>query len=246
MRAARSQSKRSHHQRRCEAGFNRWCDNVFIIEFPSPLTQFSTAKMSEPGKESTDPAPGRLSNPLFTIGYGNRSLEQMIAVLQANHVTQLIDVRTAPYSRFKPEFSRDALQAALQRHGIDYLFMGDTLGGQPDCQDCYTQGKADYDKIRSQSFYQNGIEHLRSLLPSTRRFALMCGEGRPEQCHRSKLIGETLNALGIPICHIDEDNQPRSHTEIIDRLTGGQLNLFDTPSFTSRKRYPSKPGKGQP
>ena len=187
-----------------------------------------------------------VSNPLFTIGYGNRSLEQLIAVLQANQVTQLIDVRTAPYSRFKPEFSRDALQAALQRHGIDYLFMGDTLGGQPDCPDCYTEGKADYAKIRSQTFYQNGIDHLRNLLRTSRRFALMCSEGRPEQCHRSKLIGETLNALGIPICHIDEDNQPRSHTEIIDRLTGGQLNLFDTPSFTSRKRYPSKPGKGQP
>ena len=51
--------------------------------------------------------------------------------------------------------------------------------------------------------------------------------------------------LGSPICHLDEDNQPRSQTEIIDRLTGGQLNLFDPPSFTSRKRYPSKPGKGQ-
>lgn len=202
--------------------------------------------MSDPGKEERPPVLEPVSNPLFTIGYGNRSLEQLIAVLHANHVVQLIDVRTAPYSRFKPEFSRDALQAALHRHGIDYLFMGDTLGGQPDSQDCYTEGKADYDKIRSQEFYQIGIEHLRNVLRSTRRFALMCSEARPEQCHRSKLIGETLHALGIPICHIDEDNQPRSHTEIIDRLTGGQLNLFDTPSFTSRKRFPSKPGKGQP
>jgi uncharacterized protein (DUF488 family) len=201
--------------------------------------------MSDPGKENRAPELEPVSNPLFTIGYGNRSLEQFIAVLQANHVAQLIDIRTAPYSRFKPEFSREALQATLQRHGLDYLFMGDTLGGQPDCQDCYTDGKADYDKIRSQTFYQNGIDHLRALLASARRLALMCSEGRPEQCHRSKLIGETLIALGIPICHIDEDNQPRSHLEIIDRLTGGQLNLFDTPSFTSRKRYPSKPGKGQ-
>jgi uncharacterized protein (DUF488 family) len=202
--------------------------------------------MSDSGKESRAPALELVSNPLFTIGYGNRSLDQLIALLQANQVAQLIDVRSAPYSRFKPEFSRDALQAALQRHAIDYLFMGDTLGGQPDCPDCYTHGKADYDKIRSQSFYQNGIDHLHSLLRSTRRLALMCSEGRPEQCHRSKLIGETLNALGISICHIDEDNQPRSHTEVINRLTGGQLNLFDTPSFTSRKRYPAKPGKGQP
>jgi uncharacterized protein (DUF488 family) len=217
-----------------------------MIEFPLPRAHLFTAKMSDPGKESTAPALEPVSHPLFTIGYGNRSLEQLIAVLQANQIAQLIDVRSAPYSRFKPEFSRDALQAALQQQGISYLFMGDTLGGQPDCPDCYTAGKADYAKIRSQLFYRNGIEHLRNLLRASRRFALMCSEGRPEQCHRSKLIGESLHALGIPICHLDEDNQPRSQTQIIDRLTGGQLSLFDPPSLTSRKRYPSKSGKGQP
>ena len=71
----------------------------------------------------------------------------------------------------------------------------------------------------------------------------MCSEGRPEQCHSSKLIGEALSAAGIPVCHIDEDGALFSQTEVIDRLTRGQLDLFGQPSFTSRKRYGPREGE---
>ena len=66
----------------------------------------------------------------------------------------------------------------------------------------------------------------------------MCSEGRPEQCHRSKLIGEALAGLGISLCHIDEDGALLTQRQVIDRLTHGQLDLFGQPCFTSRKRYP--------
>jgi uncharacterized protein (DUF488 family) len=194
--------------------------------------------MSDPGKDAQRPVPE--SGSLFTIGYGNRSIEQFIAVLEANRIDELIDVRTAPYSRFKPEFSREALQAALLRHGITYLFIGDTLGGQPHRPDCYTDGKVDYEKVRPQPFFQAGIDHLKTLLRPAHRLALMCSEGRPEQCHRSKLIGETLSDQGIPLCHIDENNCTRSQSEVIRRLTGGQMDLFGSPAFTSRKRHTAK------
>ena len=203
--------------------------------------QGNRAKMSDPGNPAHPPVPQPIADLLFTVGYGNRSVDQFISVLQANEINELIDVRTAPYSRFKSEFSRDALRAALERHGIGYLFMGDTLGGQPESPACYTDGKVDYDKLRKQPFFQAGIDHLKTLLRPTRRLALMCSEGRPEQCHRSKLIGETLDAQGIQVCHIDEDNQPRTQTEVIHRLTGGQMDLFGPPAFTSRKRYASRP-----
>jgi hypothetical protein len=66
---------------------------------------------------------------------------------------------------------------------------------------------------------------------------LMCSEGRPEECHRSKLVGVSLADLGIAVSHLDEEGLARSQDEVISRLTGGQLDLFGTPSFTSRKRY---------
>ena len=48
----------------------------------------------------------------------------------------------------------------------------------------------------------------------------------------------SLEANDAAVPHIDEDGQIRSHAEIIQRLTGGQLDLFGGPAFTSRKRYP--------
>ena len=45
-------------------------------------------------------------SPLYTIGYGARTLEAFIAALQAQRIAYVVDVRSAPYSKFKPEFSR--------------------------------------------------------------------------------------------------------------------------------------------
>ncbi len=182
--------------------------------------------------------------PLFTIGYGTRTLAELIAVLKANHIEYLVDIRTAPYSKFKPEFSKEPLEKVLGRAGIRYLFMGDTLGGQPSDPACHTDGKVDYDKVRGQAFFKNGIERLKKAFEQQRRAALMCSEGRPEQCHRSKLIGEALTAAGIPVCHIDENGAILTQRQVIDRLTLGQLDLFGQPSFTSRKRYGPHGGEG--
>ena len=175
--------------------------------------------------------------PLFTIGYGARSLDEFIAALEANRIEFLIDVRSAPYSKFKPEFSKELLQYHLERAGIRYLFMGDTLGGQPKDPACHTDGKVDYDKVRIQPFFQAGLERLKKAFHQQRRAALMCSEGRPEQCHRSKLIGEALATLSIPVLHIDEDGQLIPQAQVIERLTKGQMDLFGQASFTSRKRY---------
>ena len=121
--------------------------------------------------------------------------------------------------------------------------MGDTLGGQPRDPDCYTDGKVDYEKVRRQPFFQSGLERLRKAHERRLRAALMCSEGRPEQCHRSKMIGEALAAAGIPVRHIDEDGQLLTQAQVMDRLTGGQFDLFGGPALTSRKRY--GPGEGQ-
>jgi uncharacterized protein (DUF488 family) len=191
------------------------------------------------GGESQRAVPGDpvSRHSLFTIGYGARTLEEFVAALKANRIEYLIDVRTAPYSKFKPEFSKDLLQYHVERAGIHYLFMGDTLGGQPKDPACHTEGKVDYDKVRGQPFFQSGIERLRTASEQEHRVALMCSEGRPEQCHRSKLIGEALAAAGIPVCHIDEDGGLLTQAQVINRLTKGQMDLFGQASFTSRKRY---------
>lgn len=175
--------------------------------------------------------------PIYTIGYGERTVAALVAVLQRYQIDYLVDVRTAPYSRYKPEFSKAELSAALRQAGFKYLFMGDQLGGRPIDPACYTDGKVDYDKVQATAAYQQGIERLRSAFAQQQRIALMCSEGKPEQCHRSKLIGATLGKVGIPLVHIDETDKPQSQEQVIARLTAGQLSLFGDHSFQSRKRY---------
>ncbi len=175
--------------------------------------------------------------PIYTIGYGDRTIEHFVAVLEANAIAYLLDVRTAPYSRFKPEFSKDALAKTLTEHGIRYVYVGDKLGGRPDDPACYVDGRVDYDKVREQPFFQAGIERVEAAHRQRLRVVLMCSEGKPEQCHRSKLIGETLVARGVEVAHIDERDQVITHDAAIQRLTDGQLSLFGQESFASRKRY---------
>lgn len=182
--------------------------------------------------------------PIYTIGYGVRESAAFLDVLQANSIQYLIDLRSSPYSSYKPEFSRSALQEFLEANGIRYIFMGDALGGQPDDATCYTDGKVDYEKVAQKSFYRSGVERLHEATRQGRRLALMCSEGKPENCHRSKLVGKTLSAEGIEVLHIDEKDAVVSQKDVLMRLTGGQPSLFGDEffRFTSRKRYRDEAG----
>lgn len=94
--------------------------------------------------------------PIYTIGYGERTLADFLVVLQHYTIAYVVDVRTAPYSRYKPEFSKTALTTTLRQQGLIYLFMGEQLGGRPDDPTCYTDGKVDYAKVAATVAYQQG------------------------------------------------------------------------------------------
>jgi uncharacterized protein (DUF488 family) len=179
---------------------------------------------------------------LYTVGYGARSIDEFLALLEEWEVAFLLDVRSRPYSRYKPDFSKDALERHLKGRGIRYVFMGDTLGGQPDDPDCYTgDGKVDYEVCRQKPFFQEGLARLQAAWQQGHKAVLMCSEGKPEQCHRSKMIGPSLVEAGVPVIHIDENDQPLSQEAVMMRVIGGQPSLFG-PSFhqlTSRKRHAS-------
>lgn len=175
--------------------------------------------------------------PIYTIGYGNRSIEQFVEVLQRHKIAYLIDVRSVPYSRYKPEFSQAELANKLKKHRIRYVFMGDTIGGRPDDEMCYVNGRVDYEKVKNTEHYQSGIQRLQNAFRQQQCVALMCSEGKPEDCHRSKLIGATLTRNQVPIIHIDENDKQQTQETVIERLTNGQLFLLGEGIFQSRKRH---------
>lgn len=177
--------------------------------------------------------------PILTFGYGKRSLDECLGLLREHAVEYVVDVRSAPYSRFKPEFSKDPLRAELKRHGIRYVFMGEELGGRPDDPTCYDEdGRVDYLACRGRPAFVAGIDRLRTATAGGHRVALMCSEGRPEDCHRTKLVADFLLEQGVPIAHIDERDRVCTHDEVLDRLRGNQLNLLgvDDPEVLHKSR----------
>lgn len=169
--------------------------------------------------------------PIYTIGYGSRSMEELIELLHTHKIAYLIDVRSAPYSRYKPEFSKAPLANKMEQHGIRYVFMGDTLGGRPDDEACYVNGQVDYEKVKATASYQRGIERLRTAFSQQNSIVLMCSEGKPEECHRCKLIGATLTNENITVMHIDENGEQVTQVQVIERQTGGQLSMFGEDMF---------------
>ena len=182
-------------------------------------------------------APAIMSGRVFSIGHGGRSLDVLVAQLHTLEVPFLIDVRSSPYSKFQPEFSREPLTTQLTQRKIRYVFMGDLLGGRPDDPDCYNdEGKVDYQRCRMKDFFVRGIDRLRTAHLKGMRVCLLCSEGKPWECHRSKLIGWVLQEHGIAIEHVLPDGSLRSQEAVLEELTGNQGDLFGS-RFTSRKAY---------
>lgn len=183
--------------------------------------------------------------PIYTIGYGNRSIEEFVELLHKYEIKFLADIRSQPYSRFKPEFSKEALEKRLDQSQIRYIFMGDTLGGRPRDSTCYVDSKVDYAKVCEKPFYQKGISYLHTAWGKHLHVALMCSEAKPQECHRTKLIGNTLFEQKIEVAHIDEVGATKTQPQINQMLTDGQLTLFaQEPLVTlnakvglSRKKY---------
>src|ERR1700721_3937551 len=93
---------------------------------------------------------------LFTIGHSNHPIDTFIALLQRHGVTAVGDVRSHPYSRYAPQYSRDPLKAALAQMDIAYVFLGKELGARSKDPGCYKQGKVQYDRLARQPQFAEG------------------------------------------------------------------------------------------
>ena len=182
---------------------------------------------------------------IYTVGYGNRSIEDFVKLLQDYEIKFLVDIRSQPYSRFNPDFSKDALDKRIKQHLIRYIFMGDTLGGRPKDSSCYVDNKVDYARVREKSFFQKGISYLHTAWEKQLHIALMCSEAKPQECHRAKLIGNILTEQNIDVAHIDETGAIKTQLQINEILTDNQPTLFSDESLVtmskkvglSRKKY---------
>ena len=86
------------------------------------------------------------TNPIHTVWHSNLSAESLVGMLKRRGITQVIDVRSTPYSRYVPQFNRNNIRVTLERNGTGYTHMGDALGGRPQDDRLYDRdGRANYE-----------------------------------------------------------------------------------------------------
>ncbi|MHB1707999.1 MAG: DUF488 domain-containing protein [Thermoplasmataceae archaeon] len=142
---------------------------------------------------------------LFTVGYSNRPFDQFLTLLKVNRIDILVDVRTIPKSRHRPEFNIDSLPAGLEAACISYLHMKGLGGLRKPLGNSVNsgwinesfRGFADY--MQTDQF-RNAIADLQDLAGKN-RVAIMCAEGNPFSCHRS-LIADAMLVRGYRVYEI--------------------------------------------
>jgi uncharacterized protein (DUF488 family) len=139
---------------------------------------------------------------LFTIGYAAfESISSFSQWLHYYDVDAIADVRSVPYSKFRPEFNKETLTDNLRKNEIKYVFLGDYCGARIDDLSCYVDGCVDYTKVKETGKFKHGIERIINGLANY-NISLLCAEKDPLYCHRDILICRNLKSHNIPISHI--------------------------------------------
>ena len=168
------------------------------------------------------------ARPLLTIGHSNHPIEHLLALLDRGQVETVADVRSRPYSRFAPQYRKEALAGALRGADIGYLFLGGQLGGKPPRGEV-AAAHLDYQTRIREPAFQEGIAQLLAAVRQS-RVALLCRERDPLDCHRLHLICRYLAPERLAIGHILPDGrvEPQSETErrLLARSAQHELGLF--------------------
>jgi len=168
------------------------------------------------------------SSTFLTIGHSNHQIDVFIALVKQHAITRIVDVRSSPRSQWTPWFNAEPLAARLAENSIGYTPMPE-LGGRPERNDLFHNGRADYEAMAATDAVKSGIARLISASAHD-RLALMCAEKEPLDCHRCLMISRILAQDGFSVQHIHADGHLEDHSALEDRLliiTRESIGLFD-------------------
>lgn len=154
---------------------------------------------------------------LFTIGHSNHSIEKFLDLLKKNGITAIGDVRSSPYSRFAPQFSREPLKQSLRGASVAYTFLGKELGARSNDPNCYRGGKVQYPLLARQKIFAEGALRVTEGMQRY-TIALMCAEKDPIDCHRALLVARYFFESDVSVSHIHADGSLEEHGRFESRL----------------------------
>jgi uncharacterized protein (DUF488 family) len=175
---------------------------------------------------------------LFTIGHSNHAFEHFRALLRRHGIEAVADVRSRPYSRFVPHFSKGRLDRLLAEADIGYLYLGAELGGRPSTEEGPAAAPTYQSRVERPEF-RRGIDRLLGAA-AERCTVMMCRERDPLDCHRLHLICRYLEPVAMDIRHILPDGgieaQAATERRLLERAGAAALPLFESSSETADRR----------
>ncbi len=165
---------------------------------------------------------------LFTIGHSNHRLVAFIEMLKAKAIEVVVDIRSAPYSRYVPQYNKAEIAKSLEETELQYLYLGDGLGGKPrDPGIAALPVEEKYVRIAESAQFQQGLDRLEKGLAAGWRIALMCAEENPLKCHRHMLVARELELVRhVPVYHLRVDGTSlRALKKLVD--SPEQMRLFN-------------------
>lgn len=135
---------------------------------------------------------------VYTIGHSRHERDAFLELLARHDIAAVVDVRSRPYSKWAPQFTRAELASWLGDAGVSYRFMGQALGGMLDDGVTYASRAAEAD-------FCAGIDRLVELAGAAPT-AILCAEEDPARCHRRLLIAPAL-APRADVLHIRGDGR---------------------------------------
>ncbi len=127
---------------------------------------------------------------IFTLGTDHRPPYDFTRILLKHSIQVVLDLRPNPEAE-EEHFRRDRLQSLCEEQGIDYVFLGNELGG--------TKDKDRHAWVKTDDF-QRWLGLIRKKVE--KRVVCLLGASRsPERCTR-RILAEELAKQGIEVVHL--------------------------------------------
>lgn len=168
---------------------------------------------------------------IYTIGHSTRSLDELIAVLQAHSINTLVDIRAFPMSRRLPHFNRESLQSTLLQAGINYVWEKRLGGRRKKTRENSPNVSLRNDSFRNYADYMLTEEFkagINDVIAWAERAttAIMCAERVYFQCHRM-LVSDWLALHGHEVRHIDGTKPTRPHKSLPEARLKNDDVIYD-------------------
>ncbi len=152
---------------------------------------------------------------ILTVGHSNSEEQEFVDLLRGAAVELIADVRRYPGSRRQPHFERHALAGVLLEAGIQYRWLGESLGGRRKPRPDSPNGAWESEQFRGYADHMASEEFAAGLaelegLAREQRAAVMCAEAWWIRCHR-RLIADALIARGWRVLHLGSNGELEAH-----------------------------------